>query len=140
MSTEANKAIIRRLVEKFWNKGDAQVLDEVFAQNFLDHSGFSEPGSGQEGIKQAISGYRAAFSENTVSLDNLIAEGDKVVWRWTHRGVHSGPVMNIPATGKPINLTGITIDRFAGSQVVERWSQADSMGLMQQLGLTPTPQ
>jgi steroid delta-isomerase-like uncharacterized protein len=137
MSTEANKAIIRRLVEEFWNQGDAQVLDEIFAEDFSDHSGFSEPGSGRAGFKQAVLGLRAAFSDNAVKLIHLLAEGDKVVWHWTYQGVHTGTAMNVPATGKTISFSGITFDRIANGQIAERWSRADFMGFMQQLGVVP---
>ena len=137
MSTEENKASIRWLNESFWNKGNAGVLDEVFAPDFLDHN--APPGStpGREGFKQFATMFRAAFSDFSSTADDLIAEGDKVVWRWTFRGTHKDTFMGIPATGKQITMTGISIDRFAGGQIVERWTQVDLLGLMQQLGVVP---
>jgi len=84
--------------------------------------------------------FRAAFSDTQTTVDDAIAEGDKVAWRWTFRGTHTSPFMGIPATGKAITLTGITIDRVVGNQIVERWNQADFMGMMQQLSVTPAPQ
>jgi len=83
--------------------------------------------------------FRAAFSQPHTTIDDAIVEGDKVAWRWTFRGTHTGPLMGIPATGKAIAFTGITIDRVAGGKIVERWNQADFMGLMQQLGAIPAP-
>ncbi len=142
MSTlqEQNKAVIRRLNKEVWNEGNVAVLDEVFAADFVDHT--APPGStpGREGIKQLFTMFSAAFSDASATMNDLIAEGDKVAWRWTFRGTHIGPFMGIPATGKTITLTGITIDRFADGMIVERWNQADFMGLMQQLGMMSAPQ
>ena len=142
MSTpqEQNKAVIRRLVKELWNEGNAAVFDEVFAPNFVDHT--APPGSSpdREGLKQLVTVFGAAFSNTSTTVDQLIAEGDKVAWRWTFRGTHTGPFMGIPATGKVITLTGITIDRVVGDQIVERWNQADFAGMMQQLSVAPTPQ
>ncbi len=142
MSTpqEQNKAVIRRLVKELWNEGNAAVFDEVFAPNFVDHT--APPGSSpnREGLKQLVTVFGAAFSNTSTTVDHLIAEGDKVAWRWTFRGTHTGPFMGIPATGKAITLTGITIDRVVGDQIVERWNQADFAGMMQQLSVTPAPQ
>ena len=137
MSTEENKAIIRRLVEEFWNEGNADVMDEVFAADFVNHN--PAPGSvpNREGTKQTNIAIRAAFSDSHTTIDDLIAEGDKVVWRWTFRGTHQGPLMGIPATGKQITFTGIVVDRMAGGRIVERWAQNDDLGMMQQLGVIP---
>jgi steroid delta-isomerase-like uncharacterized protein len=135
MSTEKNQATLRRFVEEFWNKGNRAVVDEVFAADFQDRNPFAGVTPDREGLKQAIVAYRNAFADQSLTIDDLIAAGDKVVWRWTHRGVHSGELIGIPATGKTLTLTGITIERFAAGQIVERWSQLDMMGFMQQLGL-----
>ena len=140
MSTEAHKAVIHRLNDEYWNRGNTAVLDQVFGADFVDRT--APPGSdpGREGEKQLLLMFRAAVSEPQSTIDDAVAEGDKVAWRWTFRGTHTGPLMGIPATGKPITFTGITIDRVAGGQIVERWNQADFMGLMQQLGVNPAPQ
>lgn len=140
MAAEDNKALIRRLVDDFWNKRDVTVFDDVFATRFVDHT--PQPGSEgtKEGFRQLALALQAAFPDGRSSLDDLLAEGDKVGWRWTFRGTHQGQLMGMPATGKSITLTGITIDRFAGGQIVERWSQADNLGLLQQLGAIPAPE
>ena len=136
MSAENNQATLRRFVEEYWNQGNGTVLDEVFAPNFQDRNPFAGAAPDRAGLKQAVTTYRAAFSNQSLTIDDLIAADDKVVWRWTHRGVHSGELMGIPATGKPITFSGITIERFANGQIVERWSQTDMMGFLQQLGVT----
>jgi len=135
MSTpqEENKAVIRRLNQEVWNEGNAAVLDEVFAADFIDCT--ANPGSrpDREGIKQLITMFGNAFSDTSSTIEDLIAEGDKVAYRWTFQGSHTGAFMGIPATGRRITLTGITIDRVAGNAIVERWNQADFAGMMQQL-------
>jgi steroid delta-isomerase-like uncharacterized protein len=140
MSAEANKNVVRHLVAEFWNQGNANVFDEVFADNFIDHT--PQPGSDgtKEGFRQVALGMRMAFSDGHNPADDLVADGDTIAWRWTFRGNHTGPLMGIPATGKPVSLSGISIDRFANGQIVERWSQADNLGLLQQLGVIPAPQ
>lgn len=139
MSTEENLAMIQRLTKEFWNDGKVAALDHVFAADFDDHSAAPGLAPGREGLKQMMLPFRAAFSQPQATVDDAIAEGAKVAWRWTFRGTHTGPFMDIPATGKTITFTGITIDRFADGQIVERWSQSDFMGLMQQLGAMPAP-
>ncbi len=138
MSAVENREVVRRLVEEFWNKRNAAVLDDVFAPNFLNHNPpFGSPPD-REGLKHANNMFLAAFSEIHTAIDDLITEGDKVVWRWTFSGRNTGPLADMPATGKQINMTGIVIDRIVGGQIVERWSEMDIFGLMQQLGAIPT--
>lgn len=100
MSTQENKAIIHRLVEGFWNEGNVEVMDEVFAANFVHHNPAPGSAPNREGLKQTNIMFRASFSDGHTTVDDLIAEGDKVAWRWTFRGTHTGPLMGIPATSK----------------------------------------
>jgi len=134
MTTEENKAVIRRLVKEYWNKGNVDVLDDVFAPDFLDHHAPPGLAPGREGLKQFVAMFRTAFSDISTTADDLIAEGDKVTWNWTMRGTHTNEFMGVPASGKKIAFSGITIDRFVNGQIAERWSQADFAGLMKQLG------
>lgn len=138
MSTEAKREIVQRLTQEFWNEGNAAVLDEAFAADFVDHGATPGSAPGREGLKQTVIPFRDAFSAIHTTVDDVVIEGDEVAWRWTFRGTHTAPVMGIPATGKAITLTGISIDRFVGDTIVERWNQADFMGMMQQLGVIPT--
>lgn len=137
--SDQNKAVIRRLSDELWNKKNLGVLDEVFAASFTDHNPMPGVPGNKEGFKSVVLGLQAAFPDGRSSVDDVIAEGDKVVWRWTFTGTHRGPLMGIPATGKGVAMTGITIDRIARGQIVERWSQIDSLGMMQQLGAIPPP-
>ncbi|MBI4233560.1 MAG: ester cyclase [Chloroflexi bacterium] len=137
--SEQNKAVVRRLVDGFWEKGDAKVMDEVFAANFIHRNPAPGAPPTREGLKQTNIMIRAAFSNGHTTVDDLVAEGDKVVWRWTFRATHTGPLMGIPATGRQITMTGIVVDRVVGGKIVERWDVSDVMGLMQQLGVIPAP-
>jgi steroid delta-isomerase-like uncharacterized protein len=136
---EENKAVIRRLVEGFWGRGDTGAFDEAFADAFIDRTPMPGTEGTKAGFKQAALGLQAAFTGGQTTLDDLVAEGDRVAWRWTYRGTHTGELMGVPATGKAIAMTGITLDRFAGGRIVERWSQVDNLGMLQQLGVIPAP-
>lgn len=138
MPAEENKAVIRRLVEEAWNKGNLDVLGEIIAPNHVHHDR-ATPGlhTGPEGERQLITTYRAAFPDMQLRLDDLVAEGDKVVHRWTVRATHQGPLMGIPPTGKRIEVAGISIDRLANGKIVESWVAWDSLGLLQQFGAVP---
>ena len=141
MSTlqEQNRSVIYRLAQEYWNVGNTAVIDELFAPDFIDHTAPPGLASGREGLKQFLLPFREAFSNMHTVIDDTIVEGDKVAWRWTFQGTHTGSLMGIPATGKAVTLTGITIDRVTGGKIVERWNQADFMGMMQQLGVIPAP-
>ena len=95
---------------------------------------------GLEGVKQMVTMTRTAFPDVQSIIDDVIVEGDKVAVRWTVRGTHRGELRGMPPTGKQVTLTGITISRFAGGKVVERWDGYDRLGMYQQLGLIPAPE
>jgi steroid delta-isomerase-like uncharacterized protein len=138
MSTEQNKAQVRRLTEEVWNQGNFAVLDELFATDYVGHES-STTIQGQEGARQFISLYRSAFSDIHFTIEDMIAEGDKVVARWSVTGTHDGNLLGIPPTGKHTTGTGITIIRFVEGKDVEDWVNWDALGLMQQLGVVPMP-
>ena len=139
MSTKRNKAIARRVWEEVINEGNLSLLDEIVAKDVVDHSAVPGTAQGREGVKQMISMYRNAFSDFHATLEDLIAEEDKVVQRVTVRGTHTGELMGIPPTGKDIEISAIHISRFEDGLEVEHWSNADIMGMMQQLGVAPEP-
>ena len=142
MSTEENKALVRRAIEEGWNQGNVAVFDELYAPNFIFHDPDFPDVRTREDYKQWATGIRAAFPDLHLTIEDVIAEGDQVVVRWTFRGTNTGDLvmpMPIPATGKQVTVTGITISRFAGGKLVEIWQQGDTMGLMQQLGVIPAP-
>ena len=137
MLTEENKALMRRMYEEVHNKGNLAVLDEVTATSFIDHN--LPPGlpPGVDGAKQLFTMFHTAFPDFHVTVEDMIAEGDKVVSRLTMRGTHKDEFMGVPPTGKQINVEVIDVLRIAGSKAVERWGIFDQLGLMQQLDVGP---
>lgn len=135
--SEKNKAVMRRTIE-ILNAHNLDALEEVIATNLVEHN--TPPGQdpGLEGVKQQLSMALAAFPDFQFTLDDLIAEGDKVVARGRMTGTHQGEFMGIPATGKQVSQRGTQIVRIAKGKVVESWMEVDNLGLMQQLGAIPT--
>ena len=137
MSTEDNKAIYLRVVEEGLNKHNLSVMDELVDPNYVWHM----PGGDLKGVdmlKQAATQLAAAFPDHHLKLEDIIAEGDKVVTRWTVTGTHTGAeYMGIAPSGKSFTMSIITIARFEGGKVVEEWESPDLLGQLQQLGVIP---
>ena len=136
--SEENKATFRKLIEEGFVQGNTAVVDELVGANIIDHSPMPGQGPGSEGLKDALTMFRGAFPDLQVTIEDMIAEGEKVVVRVTMRGTHQGEFMGIPATNKKIEIGEMHIVRFAGGKMVEHWGQEDSLGMMQQLGVIPT--
>ena len=137
MSSEQNKLIVRRLLEEPW-KGDLGVVDELIDRNYVGYDpSIPEPRRGPDGFKENISTYRAAYSDARITVDEQIAEGDKVASRWTGRGTHDGDLMGVAPSGKQVTVSGLTFSRLANGKVVEGYTNWDTFGMMQQLGVVP---
>jgi steroid delta-isomerase-like uncharacterized protein len=134
---EENKAIVRRSFEEVWNQGKLVAADEIYDASFVAHGLGVELPPGPEGFKQFVSVYRSAFPDLHFTIEDQFAEGDRVVARWTARGTHKGELMGIPATGKPVVVTGIDIYHIRSGKAVESWINWDALGMMQQLGVIP---
>ena len=139
MSTEENKALARRYIEEVWNRGNLAFLDQACAPDYVFHDPPNPDLHGPGKLKPFVGALRAAFPDATTTIQDLLGEGERVVWRWSYRGTHTGPLLDIPATGKQVTVTGIVISRFAGGKVVEDWVNRDTLGLLQQLGVIPGP-
>ena len=137
--SEENKAIARRLFGEGINEGNLSVADELVAPDFINHNPARGATPDREGLKQYVTMLRSAFPDLHGTIEDQIAEGDKVVLRMTFRGTHRGKLMGIPPTGKELAVIAIGIFRFAGGKIVERWAITDELGMMQQLGVIPTP-
>ena len=135
--TEDNKAIARRALEEVWSQGKLDVIDEIFAADFVLHVAGSPDIHGPEGYKQFVADARSAFPDLQFTIEDQIAESDKVVTRYTFTGTHKGDFMGIPPTGVQVTVTGIDIDRIAGGKIVEEWTSYDALGMLQQLGVIP---
>jgi steroid delta-isomerase-like uncharacterized protein len=142
MSTEANKAISRRFLEEIFGQGKLVVADEIIAPDHVNSGPGALPGlpPGPEGSKQIVMIYRNAFPDIQFTIDEQIAEGDKVVTRWSAHGTHKGELAGIPATGKSSTVTGMGVDRIVNGKIIESWGIFDQFGMMQQLGVIPTPE
>jgi steroid delta-isomerase-like uncharacterized protein len=136
--SETNKNVVRRLFEELWNKGNLSVADELFTANY-DHHDPSTPdvGRGPESEKKRATLYRTAFPDLRLTIDDIIAEGETVMARWSCRGTHKGDLSGIAATGKQVTISGVAVARFTKGKMVEGWVNWDALGLMQQLGVVP---
>jgi steroid delta-isomerase-like uncharacterized protein len=134
-----HKALSRRVIEACFNQGNLALADELYAPDYVDHS--APPGfpPGVAGFKQQVAMYRAAFPDVHVTIEDQVAEGDKVVTRWTGRGTHQGELMGIAPTHKAVTVTGIAIDRIVAGKIVEHWENFDQLGMLVQLGVVPPP-
>jgi len=136
--SEQNKNAVRRLFEEVWNKGYVPVADELFASTYTHHdSSTPDVGRGPESEKKRVSLYRNAFPDLRLTIEDLIAEGETVMARWSCRGTHRGDLNGIAPTGKQFTISGVSIARFASGKMVEGWVNWDALGLMQQLGVVP---
>src|SRR5687768_10791754 len=137
MSIESNKAIVRRYRE-IYNTDQLDKLSEVLTENFVPHSLLPGMTPSLETYKQIHQMAKAAFPDLLVTTEEILAEGDKVVERWTQTMTHTGaPFMNIPPSNKPITFTGISIYRVANGKIVEHWANMDMFGMMAQMGAIP---
>lgn len=137
--SDENKAVARRVQEEAFNQGNLAIIDELVSADYVDHD--LPPGfpAGREGFKQMVAMYRAAFPDVQMTIEDVVAEGDKVVIRWAAKGTHKGELMGIPPTNKQVTVTGVDINRLAGGKLAEHWGNFDQMGMMQQLGVIPSP-
>jgi len=136
--SEENKAIVRRLMDEVWTKGNLSFVDQVFSGNYIHHdSSTPDFGPGPEGEKKRALLYRTAFPDLQFTIEDLIAEGDTVMLRWSSQGTHRAPLNVIAPTGKRVSVSGMTLARFSGGKIVEGWVNWDALGLLQQLNVVP---
>jgi steroid delta-isomerase-like uncharacterized protein len=133
-----NKDVVRRIYEEVLNKRDLDLLDELVKPDYIEHDPLPGQRSGVDGIKDR---YRMLIEglDPTFRIEDLIAEGDKVVVRWTNSGTNVGEFLGIPATGRTFITPGIDIYRLDGGKLAEHWHVVDVFSQMQQLGLLPGP-
>ncbi|MEV4166121.1 ester cyclase [Nonomuraea dietziae] len=137
MSTEENKALVRRYYAEI-DRGNIDALDELVAEDYLDHSPPPFPGfaPGREGLKEIFRLFWEA-TPGTHDIEDQIAEDDKVVTRLTAHGVHKGDLPGIPATGRQLTVTATVVHRVENGRLAEKWSDKDVLGFLQQLGVLP---
>jgi len=132
--SEKNKSVLRRAAEELWNQGDLSAAEELYDADVVLHGAMPGLSSGVEGVKQVVAAYRAAFPDLCLTIEELIAEGDKIADRWSWTGTHKGEFMGVAPTGKKVTAKGVSIVRIADGKIVEIQSASDRLDLMQQLG------
>jgi steroid delta-isomerase-like uncharacterized protein len=137
--TERNKAVVRRFIEEVQNKKNMDVFDELNAEDFVNLSAPPGMPTDREGGKMYLGGFLSAFPDSKVTVDDMIAEGDRVATKKTLTGTHTGEFMGIPATGNRVTLQFVDILRLRDGRIIEHWLSMDQLSFMQQLGVIPTP-
>ena len=144
-SAEANKALIRRLIDEAFNQGDLNVIPKALADDYLDHQAGPGAPRGPAALVGFVIAFRATLPDVEVTVEDLVAEGDRVPLRVTWRGTQLGPLGNVPATGKPVEFVGYHLYRVEDGKLAEHWGLQDDLGLLLQLGVIasqavpPTP-
>jgi steroid delta-isomerase-like uncharacterized protein len=133
-----NKRTIRRYYEEVFNQGRLEVLDEIVVPNHVEHNPLPGQTQGVEGLKQRVAMLRAAFNPQ-FTLEDVLAEGDKVVVRWSNRGTHLADFFGVPATGRTVVVSGIDIHQLRDGKMSEHWDVVDIFGVMMQIGAIPAP-
>jgi steroid delta-isomerase-like uncharacterized protein len=140
MDANQKKATVRRYIAEIWNKGNVGLVDELMAESYENHDPASPGGvlKGREAFKTLVTEYRKGIQQMTMEIKDQYADGDVVVTRWHASGVHLGPMMGIPATGRTgKGVEGITITTFSGDTIVRDQAVWDTLGLLRQLGVLP---
>ena len=137
MSTEDNKTLVRRFYEDAFNQRNLALVDQLCSAAHVFHN---PPTTlhGREEFKQLLSVYLTAFPDARFTVEDEIAEGERVASRYTFRGTHQGELMGIPPTGKPVTVTGMIINRIVNGKSEEGWLNFDALGMVQQLGVVPS--
>ncbi len=133
--SEENKALFRSFINDCINKKDAAAIDRLIAPDMVDHNPMPGQEQGAEGMKAMMTMFFAAFPDMSVTIDQIVGEGDLVVGRMTTSGTHKGEMMGIPATGKKVTFTEMHMVRIVNGKATEHWGNADDLGMMQQLGV-----
>ena len=137
MSAE-NKALVQRWFDRVWNEGRADAIDEMFAAEGVAH-GLGQDLHGPAEFKVFHATFRGAFPDVRVHMDEMIAEGDRVAYRFTATGTHRGGDLGFAATGRPVNFLGMGSVRIANGRIVEGWNVLDQLGMLTQLGVVAAP-
>jgi steroid delta-isomerase-like uncharacterized protein len=139
--SEENEALVRRYFEQIWDKGNLDLIDELFTTDFVRHGPVGTEGEvrGPEGFKGLVSSYRSGLPDLRIPIEDLIAEGDRVVTRWTAYGTHQGELLGNAPTGNQANVAGILVDRVSGGKIEEEWVSYDTLHFMQQIGGVAAP-
>jgi steroid delta-isomerase-like uncharacterized protein len=135
---EKNEAVVRRLFEDVWSKGNLKLIDELLTADYVDHDPMHTT-RGTDGARELVKKYRAAFPDCKLDIDEIFSTGDRVVVRFQYSGTHKNNFEGIPPTGRHVKGPGIAIHRFVGDRIKESYTNWDALGLMAQLGVVTLP-
>jgi predicted ester cyclase len=139
--SEENKAVVRRVFDEVLSGGDFAAVDELFTAGYRDHDPANDEDTrGPEGVKEEIGGYRAAMPDLRFTIEDQLADGDRVATRFSCEGTHEGELQGIAATGNPVSLSGIVIHRLLDGRIDEGHWNWDTLGLLRQIGAIPVEQ
>ena len=140
MSAEENKEIVRRFWG-VWEEGNIGLVDELVGPDYVNHSpGMPNQPEGPEGIKAVVNMFRGGMPDLRVVIEDVIAEGDKVVMRYRIEGTHEGELFGVPPTGRRVSIQSITVERVSGGKIREHWRVTDTLDMMRQLGAISAPE
>ena len=140
MSTEDNKLLVRRQFEEIWNGGNWATADELYAPEYVNHDPYNPgQGTGPDGFKQRVGGYRTVLHDFDLRIERQIAEGDWVETHWSLRGIHGGELEGTAPTGKSVYVDGQLLSHIVDGKFVEEWVHWDTLGLLRQIGAVPPP-
>lgn len=142
MSNNANKALSRKLYEDIMSQGNTVLIEQIFTDDYVNHDTSGPPGGwprGPQGFYAVTGAYRGAFPDLHFTIEAQVAEGNRVVTRWSASGTNTGSLGGMPPTGKSVVVSGISIERVADGKIAESWVNFDQLGMLQQLGVIPMP-
>ena len=137
MSTEENKALVHRFYDEVWQNNNLDAMDEILATDVNNYTLPPDIPGGIEGSKAFAGMFASAFPNTTMNIEDVLADGDKVIVRWSATAKHEGELMGVPASGKDVNVHGIGIYRIAEGKITDIWGEFDMLGMMQQIGSAP---
>lgn len=138
-ATTENERIARRVPEEIATEGNLDAIDEVFAENAVEHAPFGQEVHGRDAIRESLAGYLEAFPDFSATVEDAVTEGDTVAMRVTLRGTHEGEFMGMEPTNESFEIGNMVFTRIQDGRVAERWLQPDTLGMLQQLGIVSPP-
>ena len=143
MAVMTNQQLFQRYFDEVANAGNLDLADEFFASDYLHHDPANpdpRPMVGPQAVRDHLTSLKGAFPDLVFEIEDMASDGDQIIVRWTARGTNTGDYFGMPATGKPIEITGMNTWRTRDGKAIEGWVNRDDIGLLQQLGVIPTPQ
>jgi predicted ester cyclase len=135
---QRHEAAVRRYFSEVWSQGRLEVLDVLLAPDYVNHTPSTpDPPPGPAGLKPIVAAFRAAFPDLRFTVEDVLADGDRVAVRVRMEGTHTGPLFGIAPTGRRVRVEQMNIERFRGERIVEHWRVTDELSLMKQLGVVP---